>query len=1426
MEEGLPQGHIKERTTETGEKVFEGRYIDDKVIDRIEKMGGWNKSQIETLRNISRALKNKKNDKGGNDWLISYFKATTKGGGKYVNARVQNGVHIPYGLYMSKKGNIIVRTISLEQYIKNFDKALRQRKKEVIGLFGADDTRNAFMEASHIYHSNHAEGIHGSVGLDSDPVRAKEKADFLNAMFGSASKEHRGKNPWLEDVEGTKQDPRATYRSLRLERIGRADQLSGKRHVDPRKIFDNFMPQKPKDSSNPYRRDRVPALQGLADGLQDGSVTPEEYAQGVDENLPVQPLTEKDIIPATPAEIKKAISEQKASKVKLPKLNKRNALKTGDKSALRLDIPSYDEFGVYVPTIYDGNGKTVSHQSTAVITDATFGNKKSTALNVAKGGAKSPFATIKGKYKKVTEKEAVRLAQEALKNEDGTWTQVGLDPERHSYFYDRLNHRNAVTSADEVVQVGRAVFAKNAKKDSPVDAFGEDAYYMPQKAEGVNGIRVKHEDVIQLDSTNLEYFMPAKGVNLEDYTDRKMFALAADRLGVGQMSTGPIGAKKVMDVDAQGGRGFMYIFNQGGWAFKEKGTANSFLKRVKEVAGEDESVLVGITVLADLNHLNSPFGQLAYANALQATIDSGAIPKKRVDQHIREIAERIHNAKRTKDDDAVWKEDDKKVLSGEHVAGEFKNRWKKGDFTFPDKIRNKLLNIKDVASYTAEVKKKKITFDVAGKLVAKAKNKQLPIPADEAQELGIDPFGVASDIVDKGLEGLPMGDVVALLEVPVKQDPQNTKFHYSYPWTIQGKAIGFLNRPKYLGDLTNSKKIYNKQGNLTAQPIQTVMPVFDKLNPDLYMPQHRDLAYTAEVDGFKDNIRSLVLPKLKNEKFSPQEFLSKVKEVKGAKEMMEDILLDEYLKGKKSVSKMDIYEYISENAPYLDVDVRSGDNTKYEGVTMEGGLYADYSEILLKLPKDSVFKGMERFGNSEAHWNDQRVISFMRVNDRYLEDGTKTVHMEEVQSDWHQGVEDGYIDEKSTREYVKLDDQLSKAYKQRESSKVQAGHELASNWVDLNFDKTIKPWIESANYIENVIGKERVDAINKQQGFKSFQDRIDSAKKNLIGNPEDLPNIGTAEDILNLSKFFYEGGKFTQEKKRYEKQARDVRFAMSRGVEKEMGRFREHYLYQKMQKKYDKIRQKLSDIEDEYETTGKQWMQSNAPFKKSWRHRTIAEGVKRALEKGYNYISWTTGKRSAEMNDRDISYDDVIVRLNPKPPPIGGTPPTPDSFQINNGGMLVENSVLTAGLPSLIGEKNAVKVIEEISKGNDEVRLGEVTVNHTGRRLNYDQITPKIAHRISKFIGGGKPHKAKMIKNLNGDTVEVWAMRLPDDVGAIENIPLYMPNIGKELPASTSAGSITNNLYFKSDILAPEGAGTRVGELNTEDQEDSFYFKN
>ena len=340
---------------------------------------------------------------------------------------------------------------------------------------------------------------------------------------------------------------------------------------------------------------------------------------------------------------------------------------------------------------------------------------------------------------------------------------------------------------------------------SPETTSGDKLFMPAATPESVSPNTVREGDVVRLNEESLRLFMPANDkVRLEDYADRKMFALASDRLGIGRMLTGPKGKKKELTIDAQGGRGFMQIFNGGGWAFKGKQTADNFIKRVKDVAGGEDSVIVGITILSDLNHLHSAYGQLAYTNALRAAIESGTITEGMANRQIREIVKRIKQAKTKK--------------------------------PLPAESRKVVEAIKNFADFEKAVKAKKINFNLMAKVREKAEGKTLPLTATEAAKLELDVPSIARDIADPELVGADFGKVVALLEVPVNQTPKKTDFHYSYPYTIEGHKIGFLEEFADVGELTSDPKVRTKQGRITAQPLQTVMPEFDKLRGNRFMP--------------------------------------------------------------------------------------------------------------------------------------------------------------------------------------------------------------------------------------------------------------------------------------------------------------------------------------------------------------------------------------------------------------------------------------------------------------------------------------------------------------------------------------------------------------------------------------------------------------
>jgi hypothetical protein len=213
---------------------------------------------------------------------------------------------------------------------------------------------------------------------------------------------------------------------------------------------------------------RTPELQAAAERVKAGEMTAAEYDKLVNEFKPVEPYTSVPP-PATESAIKSALTSDKLERIGVPS----KTLKAGDPVGLRLDIPAYSNHGTWVVSVHEQEsgysaGKSIGYEPVAAATNVTFGVVEKAAMNIAGGKPKATIAVIKGGWKPTTPAEAKLRADQALKSKD--WVQVGMDPERHSYFYDRKT-MEPVVSAAEVIQIGPLVLAKNP-------TYGEKSEFM------------------------------------------------------------------------------------------------------------------------------------------------------------------------------------------------------------------------------------------------------------------------------------------------------------------------------------------------------------------------------------------------------------------------------------------------------------------------------------------------------------------------------------------------------------------------------------------------------------------------------------------------------------------------------------------------------------------------------------------------------------------------------------------------------------------------------------------------------------------------------------------------------------------------------------------------------------------------------------
>jgi hypothetical protein len=209
---------------------------------------------------------------------------------------------------------------------------------------------------------------------------------------------------------------------------------------------------------------RSETLQSLAKGLKDKDITVKEYREAADAIRPIRRVTDIPR-PATSKEIISALGGREGGRG-IVGLNR--SIPDGEEISARLDINAYTNFNVWIPTLKYQNknlySPSVSLRNVKFIQpDSTAVNK---ALKVATGSEKNPFAVMTGNYNKMSDSDAFDYAKKVF--DDDAWMQIGYDPTRRGYFYDRADGA-PVLEAEEVVQIGHLVLAKKARKGNPED---------------------------------------------------------------------------------------------------------------------------------------------------------------------------------------------------------------------------------------------------------------------------------------------------------------------------------------------------------------------------------------------------------------------------------------------------------------------------------------------------------------------------------------------------------------------------------------------------------------------------------------------------------------------------------------------------------------------------------------------------------------------------------------------------------------------------------------------------------------------------------------------------------------------------------------------------------------------------------------------
>jgi len=218
------------------------------------------------------------------------------------------------------------------------------------------------------------------------------------------------------------------------------------------------------------KQKRIPEVQTAAQKLYEGKIDKDFYDRVVKAYQPINLITEMPEVPS----LKRIQGTLKSNQVEegVVGINKKGIDLEGKRVASRLDIPAYENYDTWVVSLHDGTktgGKAIGYGQSAVLKNVEFKSSEKGGLNIARG--KTPKATIgriHGDYLDAPTKNVYNKIQLELNDPNSEYVQIGMNPFRHSYFYNKKTGE-PVLAADEVLQLGPLVLGKGITKGKPKD---------------------------------------------------------------------------------------------------------------------------------------------------------------------------------------------------------------------------------------------------------------------------------------------------------------------------------------------------------------------------------------------------------------------------------------------------------------------------------------------------------------------------------------------------------------------------------------------------------------------------------------------------------------------------------------------------------------------------------------------------------------------------------------------------------------------------------------------------------------------------------------------------------------------------------------------------------------------------------------------
>ena len=221
--ETFGEGHVSLEKTVDGRDRATGVFIDPSIIDQLQ--GKYNPHQLAALKQINQTLRNGT----GDVWDLFYYSALKYNkAGRKVYGQIKGGdrTSLPFGIEITKDGNINIQTISMDAFIKNLEwfaksKGYSQKMAQAFGGMNPTENTQAALKLLPRYLQNHLNKIENGTKNPASGITDGQR-DLINAAIGRMNADQVKANPVLEGLGDRRSQRQQSYRSRRLDRIGNA----------------------------------------------------------------------------------------------------------------------------------------------------------------------------------------------------------------------------------------------------------------------------------------------------------------------------------------------------------------------------------------------------------------------------------------------------------------------------------------------------------------------------------------------------------------------------------------------------------------------------------------------------------------------------------------------------------------------------------------------------------------------------------------------------------------------------------------------------------------------------------------------------------------------------------------------------------------------------------------------------------------------------------------------------------------------------------------------------------------------------------------------------------------------------------------------------------------------------------------------------